>query len=63
MEMQPIERILLFILGAIFVGGGGVFTVQAFEDAKNVFESLVFSLMIVAAGMCFIMWSINGPPG
>ena len=61
--VEPIEKILLFIIGAIFVGGGGVFTYQAFEDAKNVFESLIFSLMIVAAGMCFIIWAIGGPPG
>jgi|LNFM01.2.fsa_nt_gb hypothetical protein len=63
MEMEPIERILLFILGAIFVGGGGIFTVQSFEDAKNVFEALLFSLMLVAAGLCFVIWSIYGPPG
>ena len=61
--MEPIERILLFFFFFIFVVGFGVFSFQAFEDAKNVFEALIFSLMVVAAGMCFIMWSINGPPG
>jgi len=61
--MEPIEQILLFIIGAIFVGGGGVFAYQAFEDAKNIFESLIFSFMIVTSGIFFIIWSIGGPPG
>lgn len=61
--MDLTERILMFIIGAVFIGGGGVFTFQAFEDAKNVFESLIFSLLVVATGCCLCMWTFTGPPG
>lgn len=52
----------MFVIGAIFLGGGAVFTRQAFEDAKNVFESLIFALMIVAVGLLLIIWTFTGPP-
>lgn len=61
--MDMIERVLMFIIGAVFIGGGGIFTLQAFEDAKNVFEALIFSILIVAVGCCLCVWTFTGPPG
>lgn len=52
----------MFVIGAVFLGGGAVFTRQAFEDAKNVFESLIFALMICSVGLLLIIWTFTGPP-
>jgi uncharacterized membrane protein YhhN len=60
--MDFLERTLLFTIGAIFLGGGAVFTKQAFEDAKNVFESLIFALVVCAVGLLLIIWTFTGPP-
>jgi amino acid transporter len=53
----------MFIVGLVFVGGGAIFTFQAFEDAKNVFETLIFALMGVAVGLTLCVWTFTGPPG
>ena len=58
-----IQRVLMFIVGLVFVGGGAIFTFQAFEDAKNVFETLIFALMGVAVGLTLCVWTFTGPPG
>ena len=62
-EITFIERVMMFIVGAVFIGGGGVFARQAFEDAKNVFETLIFSMAGVAVGLALCVWSFTGPPG
>jgi len=56
-------RLMMFLLGAVFFGGGAVFCKQAFEDSKNLFESVAFSLMGVATGLVLIVWAFVGPPG
>jgi len=53
----------MFLVGLVFVGGGAIFTRQAFEDAKNVFETLIFALMGVAVGLTLCVWTFTGPPG
>lgn len=53
----------MFVVGVVFVFGGSVICKQAFEDAKNVLESTVFGLGIVAVGLLLCVWSIFGPPG
>ena len=58
-----IQRVLTFLVGLVFVGGGAIFTRQAFEDAKNVFETLIFALMGVAVGLTLCVWTFTGPPG
>lgn len=60
--MDFLERTLMFVIGAVFLGGGAVFTRQAFEDAKNVFESLIFALMVCSVGLLLIIWTFTGPP-
>ena len=62
-DLSLLERILMFITGSVFVAGGGIFAVQSFEDAKNVFESLIFSMMGVSVGLALCVWSFTGPPG
>ena len=54
---------MMFLVGLVFLGGGTIFTFQAFEDAKNVFETLIFSLMGAAVGLTLIVWTFTGPPG
>jgi hypothetical protein len=58
-----VQRVLMFLVGLVFLGGGTIFTFQAFEDAKNVFETLIFSLMGAAVGLTLIVWTFTGPPG
>ena len=56
-------RAMMFILGAVFLTGGSIFVKQAFDDAKNTMESLMFAFMGVATGLVLIVWSFTGPPG
>jgi uncharacterized membrane protein HdeD (DUF308 family) len=56
------DRILTFIIGAIFTGGGGLLTYQAFEDDKNTIESMLFGFLGVAAGLFLLYVAIMGPP-
>jgi hypothetical protein len=60
--MDPLERILLLIIGLIFMGGGGVLTKQGFDDAKNVFETLIFGMLIMTMGFLLCIWTFAGPP-
>lgn len=60
--MDFLERILLFIIGLVFMGGGGVLTKQGFEDAKNVFETIVFGMLIITMGLLLCIWTFTGPP-
>ncbi len=58
-----VESIIMFVMGAIFVYGGGALTYNAFDDAKNVLESCIFGLGIVAVGTTLMVWAFTGPPG
>lgn len=57
-----ILRILLFIVGTIFLVGGVVFVKQAFDGAKNMIQSVLFSLMGVMTGLLLLYWAIGGIP-
>jgi hypothetical protein len=57
-----IERILMFIVGSVFLGGGLVFVKQSLDDAKNVVESVLFALMGVATGLWLCFWALFGIP-
>jgi hypothetical protein len=52
---------MCFVLGLTFLGGGLIFVKQSLE-AKNLIESVLFSLMGVMAGLFLIVTSIMGPP-
>lgn len=58
-----LESILMFVIGAVFMYGGGILCIQAFEDAKNVLESVIFSLGLFTVGLFLVVWSFTGPPG
>ncbi|MBA3858646.1 MAG: hypothetical protein C0507_17200 [Cyanobacteria bacterium PR.3.49] len=55
------SRIMCFVLGLTFLGGGLIFVKQSL-DAKNLIESVLFSLMGVMAGLFLIVTAIMGPP-
>ncbi|HEY9715183.1 MAG TPA: hypothetical protein V6C72_17060 [Chroococcales cyanobacterium] len=57
-----LERIMMLIVGSVFLGGGLVFVKQAFDDAKNVLESVLFALMGVATGLWLVWWALTGIP-
>ena len=57
-----LARIMMLIVGSVFLGGGLVFVKQAFDDAKNVIESVLFALMGVATGLWLIWWALTGIP-
>jgi hypothetical protein len=54
---------MMFLVGSVFLGGGLVFVKQAFDDAKNALESMLFALMGVATGIWLCLWAISGIPG
>ncbi len=60
--MDLLEKILLFIIGLTFVGGGGILTKQAFEDAKNVFACIIFGMLVASVGVLLCVWTFTGPP-
>lgn len=55
-------RILSFILGLVFLGGGLVFVKQAL-DSKNLIESVLFAMMGVVMGLFLCVTAVMGPPG
>ncbi|MBI4533051.1 MAG: hypothetical protein HY711_03815 [Candidatus Melainabacteria bacterium] len=56
------DRLLMFVIGAIFVGAGGVF-VKGALDAKNLIESALFGLLGVGIGLFLCVIAMIGPPG
>ncbi|HEY9773419.1 MAG TPA: hypothetical protein V6C81_06380 [Planktothrix sp.] len=57
-----LERVMMFIVGAVFLGGGLIFVKQAFDDSKNVIESVLFALMGVGTGIWLCLWALMGIP-
>ena len=57
-----ILRVMLFVVGTIFLFGGLVFVKQALDDAKNMIESVLFSLMGVMTGLLLLYWAVGGFP-
>ncbi|MBI2809430.1 MAG: hypothetical protein HYX67_01170 [Candidatus Melainabacteria bacterium] len=55
-------RIMMFIVGSVFLGGGLLFVKQSLDDAKNVIESVLFALMGVMTGLLLCFWAIAGIP-
>lgn len=58
-----IENILMFIVGAVFLGGGIIMGKEAFDDAKNFIEAVTFGVLCAALGLALCLWSIFGCPG
>ena len=54
------DRVLMFVIGAIFVGAGGSF-VKGALDARNLIESALFGLLGVGIGLFLCVVAIVGP--
>lgn len=61
MQMDMATRIMCFCVGVTFIIGGLIFVKQSLE-AKNLIESVLFSLMGVMAGLFLIVTAVMGPP-
>ncbi|HEY9678399.1 MAG TPA: hypothetical protein V6C76_10340 [Drouetiella sp.] len=55
-------RIMMLIVGSVFLGGGLLFVKQSLDDSKNVIESVLFALMGVVTGLLLCFWAIGGIP-
>lgn len=55
------DRILMFMVGAIFVIGGAYISKSSL-DAKNFMESAIFGLMGVSVGLFLVIMAVTGPP-
>ena len=62
MPVEIAERILEFIVGVVFVLGGGFIAKNAL-DAKNMIETALFGLLGVSAGLFLLICCFLGPPG
>lgn len=60
--MEVFTRILEFIIGLVFIGGGLIFVKQGLES-KNLIESVLFALMGVMMGLFLCVTAVMGPPG
>ena len=56
------ERIMMLIVGAVFLGGGLLFVKQAFDGSKDVIQSVLFGILGVATGIWLCLWAITGIP-
>ncbi len=59
--MEFVEKILQFIVGIVFVLGGG-FIAKSSLDAKNMIESALFGLLGVSVGLFLIIVVFFGAP-
>lgn len=60
--MEIAEKCLEFIVGIVFVLGGGFISKNAL-DAKNMIETALFGLLGVSAGLFLLICVFCGPPG
>lgn len=61
-QQLVILRIMMFIVGSVFLGGGLLFVKQSLDDSKNVIESVLFALMGVMTGLLLCFWAVAGIP-
>jgi uncharacterized membrane protein len=57
-----LERVMMFIVGAVFLGGGLIFVKQAFDASKDVIKSVLFALLGVGTGIWLCLWALMGIP-
>ena len=60
--MEFAQRVLEFIVGVVFVLGGG-FVAKNALDAKNMIETALFGLLGVSAGLFLVICAFLGAPG
>ncbi len=59
---QLLLRVLLFVVGGIFIGAGARFIKDSME-AKDLIESTLFALLGVVIGLFLVGVALVGPPG
>lgn len=59
--MEILEKVLQFIIGIVFVFGGG-YIAKSSLDAKNMIEAALFGLLGVMVGFFLIMVVFCGAP-
>ncbi|MDR3614596.1 MAG: hypothetical protein P4L53_13635 [Candidatus Obscuribacterales bacterium] len=55
-------RIMLVFVGIVCVAGGLIFAKQSLDVAKNIFECVLFALLIFMTGLLMISWGFGGFP-
>jgi hypothetical protein len=58
-----LQRVLLFVIGAILVGGGLTFTFQSMQGQRAAFQGALFGMIWIVLGLYFFAWTFMGPPG
>lgn len=58
-----LQRVLLFVIGAILVGGGLTFTFQSMNGQRAAFQGALFGIVWIVIGLYFFAWTFMGPPG
>jgi hypothetical protein len=58
-----LQRVLLFVIGAILVGGGLTFTFQSMQGQRAAFQGALFGMVWIVIGLYFFAWTFMGPPG
>jgi len=53
---------MMFIVGAVFLGGGLTFLKHSLDDSKNFIESALFSMLGILAGIWLCLWAVFGIP-
>ncbi|MFN8655376.1 MAG: hypothetical protein U0105_03480 [Candidatus Obscuribacterales bacterium] len=56
-----VDRLLMLLVGVTFLGGG-LWIAKSALDSKNLMETSIFGLMVVATGLFLIVAAIAGPP-
>jgi hypothetical protein len=57
-----IERILMFIVGAVLVGGGLKISFQSLEGHRAAIQIALFGMAAVVIGLYFCVWTFVGTP-
>jgi len=58
-----LQRVLMFAVGSIMVGGGLTFALQSLEGQRSAFHAIVFGLAAATVGLYLCIWTFTGPPG
>jgi hypothetical protein len=56
-------RLVMFLLGAVMVGGGLTFTFQSLNGQRSAFQAAIFGITAVIIGLYLCVWTFTGPPG
>jgi len=58
-----LQRVLMFTIGSVLVGGGLTFTFQSMDGQRAAFQGALFGIMWIVLGLYLCVWTFMGPPG